>query len=151
MIKEIFDFNHRALGVNPKAREDRGLSSDEVTFLRKALGEESDELLLAWHGIGPGSQSLDSALSLVHQVDALLDAAYFAVGGLARMGLTAQQAQACFGVIHAANMRKKLGTTHRGDMGVPDAAKPEGWVGPEEAIHRILFGEPLVDLLRSDA
>ena len=140
MIKDIFDFNHRCLGVNPKPAHELGLNSNELAFLRKALGEESDELLLAWHGGLDAGRMHGGNMALVHQIDALIDAAYFAIGGLARLGLTVQQAQACFAVIHAANMRKKLGTTHRGDMGVPDAAKPEGWEGPEAAIHRILFG-----------
>lgn len=141
MIKEIFDFNHRALGLNPRCGN-LGLSSSELDFLRKALSEESDELLLAWYQSDDSAQGrlLTNNMAIVKQVDALIDAAYFAIGGLARLGLTAQQAQACFNVIHQANMRKKLGITHRGDTGVADAVKPEGWEGPEKAIHLILFG-----------
>ena len=39
-------------------------------------------------------------------------------------------------VVHAANMRKVRGTTKRGNK--IDAAKPEGWVGPEDELRRII-------------
>lgn len=138
MIKQVFEFNALALGLLPRS-VNNGLSPNQVSFLRKALTEEGDELLLASIGVDDNGTTLSSQESIVGQVDALIDAAYFAIGGLARLGLTTEQALACFDAVHEANMQKKLGTTHRGNTGVADAAKPAGWVGPEEAMMEILF------------
>jgi predicted HAD superfamily Cof-like phosphohydrolase len=135
MIKEIFDFNLRALGTSPKAS--LLLEDNHLAFCVKAIREEAQEL----EDMAPVGHSQEK---VVDQVDALIDAAYFAIGGLARIGLTADEAQACFNAVHEANMTKKLGVTHRGDMGVADAAKPADWVGPEAAIAKILFGRILV-------
>ena len=147
MIREVLDFNQRALGIEPRIV--LGFKTPaEVAFLRKALGEEGDELLLASHNIGPDGKVCTKAVAIVHQVDACIDAAYFALGGLARLGLTQAQAMACFMAIHEANMTKKLGTTHRGDMGVPDGVKPPDWEGPENKIAQFLFGHVLATLER---
>lgn len=141
MIKDIFEFNSQALGVKPRIM--LGLSQADAKFLDKALMEEAAELNTASNGYEPRTGTrVNDHWKLVHQVDALIDAAYFAVGGLARAGLTKEQAQACFEAIHEANMRKKLGVNHnRGDLGTADAVKPDGWVSPERAIYKILFGE----------
>ncbi|UOF79440.1 ntP-ppase-like protein [Caudoviricetes sp.] len=148
MILEVFEFNQRALGIEPRVALGFKSPSKEVDFLRKALVEEGDELLLASYNIGPDGKLCADAVAIVHQVDACIDAAYFSIGGLARLGLTASQAVACFSAIHQANMTKKLGTTHRGDVGVPDGTKPPDWVGPENTIARILFGHDLATLER---
>lgn len=132
MIKEVFDFNQRALGVNPK--EIPHLEEKHAAFCAKAIREEAQEL-------EDETGTPDHELKVVGQVDALIDAAYFAIGGLARAGLTEDQAMSCFLAVHQANMTKKLGATHRGEMGVPDAAKPADWVGPEAKIRYILFVE----------
>jgi len=140
LIASVFQFNDKALGVRPRIQ--LGLNEDQVKFLGKAMLEEVDELNMASSGFEPRTaQRVDDHWKLVHQVDALVDAAYFAIGGLARAGLTKEQAMACFDAIHAANMAKKLGVNaNRGDMGVADAVKPAGWVPPELEIYKILFG-----------
>lgn len=139
MIKDVFEFNH-GLGVQP--RIELGLVENNTKFLHKALLEEVDEFVTASNGYEPRSGlKVNDYWRLVHQVDALVDAAYFAIGGLARAGLTKEQAQACFDAVHEANMRKRFGVNrNRGDMGVADAVKPDDWVPPERVIYKILFG-----------
>lgn len=70
---------------------------------------------------------------LVGVADALADLVYVAVGTAHMMGIPFDQV---FKVVHAANMRKVRGMTKRGM--VFDACKPEGWVGPEAEIAKIL-------------
>ena len=77
----------------------------------------------------------------VRSVDACIDASYFALGAMARAGLTASQALLCFQAVHEANMTKKAGVVaSRGDMGVTDAVKPAEFVPPEGRIYEILYG-----------
>lgn len=138
MIHEIFEFNHELLGV--KIQQPPRLDESHVRFVIKALREEAQEMQDVTDQFAPEID--DPRWLIVHQIDAAIDAAYFAVGLLARAGLTVEQATACFDAVDQANKRKKKGITHRGDMGSPDAAKPEGWVGPEQTMFNILFGEP---------
>jgi predicted HAD superfamily Cof-like phosphohydrolase len=70
-------------------------------------------------------------------VDACGDAIIFAIGGMARMGLTPLDIDRVLHAIMDANFEKKAGVKP-GREGAPDAVKPEGWVGPEERIKVIL-------------
>lgn len=157
MIPQIFDFNRRALGVEPK--DVPQLETAHAKFCVKAIREEAQELedehvvTPTWQGVLPAPigtdlvwsdpQSEEARQQTVRSVDALVDAAYFAIGGLVRAGLSLEQALDCFAAIHECNMRKKLGVkANRGDMGVADAVKPTDWVGPEARIYEILFGQP---------
>lgn len=70
---------------------------------------------------------------IVGVADALADLVYFAMGFAWKMRIPFDQVWA---IVHKANMRKKRGLTHRGML--TDAAKPEGWVGPEEEIKELL-------------
>jgi predicted HAD superfamily Cof-like phosphohydrolase len=70
---------------------------------------------------------------LVGVADALADLVYVALGTAHMMGIPFDQV---FKVVHAANMQKIRGMTKRGM--IYDAVKPEGWVGPEAEIERIL-------------
>lgn len=70
---------------------------------------------------------------LVGVADALADLVYVAIGTAHMMGIPFDQV---FKVVHAANMRKLRGMTKRGMA--YDACKPEGWVGPEAEIAKIL-------------
>lgn len=102
------------------------LDRNNVEWMKKALHEEVQELV--------------DATSVVDQVDALLDACVFALGGLYKMGLTAEQAHACLDAIMDANMEKKAGVNpQRATEGVMDAVKPQGWVPPEARMHKIIF------------
>jgi predicted HAD superfamily Cof-like phosphohydrolase len=102
------------------------LDRANVEWMKKALHEEVQEL--------------EDATSIVDQVDALLDACVFALGGLYKIGLTVEQAHACLDAIMDANMEKKAGVNpNRATVGVIDATKPDGWVPPEARMHKILF------------
>lgn len=70
---------------------------------------------------------------IVDITDALLDIIYVALGTLHMMGIPVQQ---CWDAVQHANMQKVRGTTKRGN--VIDAAKPEGWVGPEATIQKVI-------------
>lgn len=86
------------------------------------LMEEVEEFMLA-------AQSSN----LVDITDALLDTIYVALGTLHMMGIPVQQ---CWDAVQHANMQKVRGTTKRGNA--IDAVKPDGWVGPEATIHKVI-------------
>lgn len=144
MIHEVFEFNSRCLQVKPKPVVH--LDENHRAFCVKAIREEAQELEDANHGsLADGVDEVtteeDRRATVVAHVDALIDAAYFAIGGMARAGLTKDQAVACMLAVHGCNMAKKMGiAVGRGDMGVADAIKPAKWVGPEDRIYKILFG-----------
>lgn len=157
MIKEIFEFNNM-LGYGPKpvCQMDHKAAMFNVKAIREEAQELEDEHLhvvvqdiaaLASEAarkpiIYEDPQSEDARWQTVKSVDAVIDAAYFAIGAMARTGLTVEQAQACFLAVHEANMTKKRGVAaSRGDMGVTDAAKPVNFVPPDQRIYQILFGE----------
>lgn len=125
MFRRIFDFNQNLLGIDP--RLPLALKAEEKKWLVHCLMEEATEL----------AESEDR----VDQVDALVDAIVFSIGGLYRLGLTAEQAEACVGAVMDANFEKKAGAKPgRVYKGVQDAVKPKGWVGPEVRIQAILEG-----------
>lgn len=127
MIHEVFQFNSAILGIHPS--EPNPLTNGRMEWLVMALEEEIAELRIAE--------------STVDQVDALLDLAYFALGGLCRMGLTEDQAKACFETVHRYNMQKSVGTKKGREVeGVPDAVQlgldlPR----PEVTMVDILYGQ----------
>lgn len=125
MFRRIFDFNQNVLGIDP--RLPMPLVNNEKTWLAGCIREESEEF--------------GAAEDIVDQVDALVDAIVFATGGLYRLGLTAEQAEACVAAVMDANFEKKAGQkAGRVFDGVVDAVKPTGWVGPENRIRAILEG-----------
>jgi predicted HAD superfamily Cof-like phosphohydrolase len=125
MIEDVFEFNEKVIGVSRERPE--CLSETELIWLRQAFREESQEIADAF-----------TKGDLVGMVDGCLDMAYFAIGGLKRMGLTTEQAMMCFEAVHKANMRKAKGKqAKRGDM-EEDAVKPEDFVAPDELIRQIL-------------
>lgn len=151
-ILDVFDFNRRCLGVvvkdvpqmelkhaafNVKAFREEAKELEDEHF-DKAAHEGGDRMEIVWSD----PQSEEARWQTVRSVDACIDTAYFALGGMARAGLTEEQALACFRAVHDANMTKKKGVVaSRGDMGVPDATKPADFVPPDEAIYEILFGQ----------
>lgn len=72
--------------------------------------------------------------SEVAEVDKSIDAMVFHIGKLAKMGLTADQTERLCSVVTGANLRKLDGP--KDDHG--KQLKPEGWVGPEEDLQKIL-------------
>lgn len=151
MISQVFEFNRDCLGVQPKdvphmqhkhamfnvkaIREEAKELEDQ--HLEVSISEGGDRMPIEW----ADPQSEEARWQTVHSVDAVIDASYFAIGAMARTGLTVQQAIRCFEAVHNANMTKKKGVVAgRGDMGVPDAVKPADFVPPEEQIYEILYG-----------
>ncbi len=147
-ILDVFDFNRRCLNVETKAVPQ--MERKHADFCVKAFREEAQELAdQHWQTPHPvaihweDAQSEEARVQTVKSVDACIDTAYFAIGGMARAGLTEAQAIMCFRAVHEANMTKKLGVVaSRGDMGVPDATKPADFVPPDQMIYEILFGQP---------
>lgn len=129
MIKEICQFNKEVIGIEES--HPHLLSETEKEWLMTALNEEVAEFKEAYDN-----------MSLTDSVDALLDLTYFAIGGLYRQGLSAEKIQACFNIIHNANMSKAKGVKkgREGFDGVGDAVKPEDWQSPEEQIKALLHG-----------
>ncbi len=126
VFTSVIDFNQRVLHVLPRPL---GLLNEAETGITiKCLDEEAREF-------GEAHEQGD----LIGAIDALVDSIYFAIGGLYKMGLTAESIEACILEVHAANMEKKLGVNaRRGDGSAADAVKPAGWVGPEERIALVL-------------
>lgn len=97
MINEVFEFQRKVLKVlKPKIGE---MTAAEYKFLNDAILEEHYEF-----------DEAVKAGNVIDQVDALFDLAYFAIGGIYKLGLTPEQAQACFEHIHKTNMTKEIGT-----------------------------------------
>lgn len=142
IVQRIFEFNKTVVGITRSAISPLGIS--EARWLRKALHEEGDELLDATQDYvylpHQGPQFQEEEDRVIGQVDACCDAAVFAIGGLARIGLTSDQALECIHAVMDANFEKKAGVKP-GREGAADAVKPEGWVGPEERIKEILYGK----------
>lgn len=72
--------------------------------------------------------------------DALLDLVYVAHGTALYMGISAAQWEFGMEAVHAANMRK-VRVAHPSESkrnNSADLRKPDGWVGPEATLQRIL-------------
>lgn len=140
MFAEVIAFN--VMIGNQVKDKPTLLAEKEVDWLYAALQEEAEEFLDANEFL-PESEREEgdpAQPSIVNSVDALLDSIYFAIGGLHRMGLTAEQMQACFTAIHEANMGKKRGVVDKrpNDGTVSDAVKPVGFKDPAARIREIL-------------
>ena len=127
MINEIYDFNRTVLGFDERQMV-LPLNMPEEEWLIASLKEEVQEY--------------EDAMNLPEKVDALIDLAYFAIGGLVKLGLNEEQAQDCFDAVHRANMTKKSGinTTRPNDGSIIDAIKDENFQDPTEAIKEIISG-----------
>ena len=74
--------------------------------------------------------------------DALLDLAYVTYGTALRVGITPEQWERGFAAVHRANM-SKIKVTDVDDSrfkNVNDIIKPKGWTGPEQELHKIIYG-----------
>ena len=101
--------------------------NEEVGYLIGCLREEIDEF----------EEAIDQ--DFIGQVDALIDLIYFAAGGLTRMGIPSKLSKKIFAAVHDANMTKKNGIkAERSISHELDAVKPEGWIGPEERIIKLI-------------
>jgi predicted HAD superfamily Cof-like phosphohydrolase len=127
LINAVFDFNERVIKT-PVNQPLGPLTQAQFDWTVKAYKEETKEFV-------EGAVNQD----MIKMVDSCLDLVYFAVGTLKKLGLTREQAHACFMAIHIANMRKEKGEV-AGRGGDEDAKKPENFVPPDEQIGVILFG-----------
>jgi predicted HAD superfamily Cof-like phosphohydrolase len=126
IVSDIFDFNEQVIEL-AEVIELNPLSGKQQAWLDTFVHEELDEFNEAY-----------ATQDIVGMVDAVCDLIYGTMGTLKKMGLTREQATACFKAVHEANMNKKRGNKGRGSD--EDAIKPEGFVPPEEVIGGILFG-----------
>ena len=123
--KKVKEFNVEVLGIID--RPITILSFDEVEISYISLHEEADEFIEAYQ---------DN--NMVGMVDACVDSIYFAMGVLHKMGISEDQFEKIFGVVHKANMQKTFGTNAKRDTGAADAVKPSDWIPPEQQIKEIL-------------
>lgn len=140
-VASVFRFNRDVVGIDRPHIQP--LCDTEAGWLQGALIEESSELIEAsilYDDKGEPFDNPDPEAIVIGQVDACVDAAIFAIGGLARLGLTEEQATRCLHAVMTANFEKKAGVKP-GRTGAQDAIKPEGWVGPEARIKEILYGK----------
>lgn len=119
-------FNQQILGIEP--RPVGMMDPAEMAFSVKALRLEIIEMADAY----------DQG-DLVGVVDALIDIDFFRRGILYKHGITPELYDRLFSVVYEKNMQKQLGKSKPDRAELPmDAIKPEGWMGPEEEIRRLL-------------
>ena len=74
----------------------------------------------------------------VDEADKAIDGVYFNIGKLAKMRLSPEQIDRMFGIVHSCNMAKLGGP--KDELG--KQLKPEGWVGPEDRLQKVLDERP---------
>jgi predicted HAD superfamily Cof-like phosphohydrolase len=125
VFQDVADFHRRVIAQAPS--ESPSLISQKFVFERfRFMQEELDEFVTA---------AFDG--DMVGAADGLTDLVYVAVGTMYLMGLPFND---IWNAVQSANMRKVRGMTKRGNAF--DAAKPEGWVGPEAEI-AVAIGESI--------
>ena len=115
---------HERFGV-PVAETPTELAETEFKYRFNFLDEELVELHEAWMNG-----------DLVKQADALIDLVYVALGTALMMGLPWED---LFAIVHRANMQKRrVAVGEPGSRHAFDVRKPDGWVGPEDAMRIVL-------------
>lgn len=135
LIQRVVTFNHTVVNIGPRGKAP--LAPAEASWLSSAFKEEADELTEAWKSVPGTNPEAEACEALIGQVDACGDVIVFAIGGMCRAGLTPLEINQVLHAIMDANFEKKAGVKP-GREGAPDAVKPEGWVGPEARIRKIL-------------
>jgi len=126
IFKKVEKFNKEVIGIHRNTKCE--LSKDENDWLIGALNEEITEYITAY-----------TNRDFIGQIDSIIDLIYFAAGALTRMGITAEQSEKIFNVVHACNMAKVQGRkTERSVQSDLDAIKPDDWTDPSAAIIDIL-------------
>lgn len=128
MYSKVIDFNIKVLGIEPKEKPSV-LNQTISAHLYDCLLEEVNEFY-----------DSNTDIDIIGCVDALIDLIYFALGGIHKLGLTEEQFEKCFQLVHEHNMRKVKGVVAKRHNGSPDAAKPTNWEPPEKGLYYILFG-----------
>lgn len=116
IFDDIHEFHTKILQLEVRSPNllGRELAMERLRFMQEELSEFMEAVY---------------AGDITKATDGLLDLIYVAAGTLWFMGVPSQE---CWDAVQKANMAKVRGTTHRGNK--IDAAKPNGWVGPEAAI-----------------
>ena len=129
-IQQVKDF-HEKFGL-PTGEGDYLTASQEVAEFRLAfMQEELDEF-----------EEASLCSDRVKMFDALLDLAYVVYGTALFMGISPVQWEEGMAAVQKANMSKVRATDDSSKRGTSlDVIKPEGWVGPEEELARILGEE----------
>lgn len=124
IFKLTAHFNDQVCGLQQPDRP-TSLGRERLKWFIRAAQEELEEL--------------EDAASTEDQVDAILDLIYFAAGRMYEMGINGE---ACFEVIHTANMQKRQGELAKrpGSKG-HDAVKPPEWQAPDLRPY-LIFPEP---------
>lgn len=122
---------HKRFGVHESHQETPSLIEDPEAqlFRQRFMREELREYALA-HESG----------DLVTAFDSLLDLAYVVYGTALMMGITPEMWREGFSAVHDCNM-KKVRAQHESESkrgSTLDVIKPEGWVGPENELQKIL-------------
>lgn len=128
MFADVKQFHKHVLNVNdgwvPKGGNYRALLTERLKFLQEELTEYQTALM-----------DNDKLSQLVGIVDSLIDVTYVALGTLYMLGIPVED---CWFAVHSCNMAKEPGETKRKNSVMPDAHKPEGWVGPEGRLRELL-------------
>lgn len=133
VFHKIDQFNREVVGINQTYI--RKLEPETKKWLANCIIEEAHELA--------------KADTIVDQVDALIDALYFAGGGLTRMGFPPEVSEVLFDIIHYANMAKAKGVKPTRITPLEtDAIKPAGWTAPEGSLASIINNYRKEDLAR---
>jgi len=126
MFKLVEKFNRDIIGI--KRNKLLEINEKEFTWFLGVLNEEINEL-----------KDAHTNHDFVLQVDSIIDLIYFAIGGLVRMGISAEKMERIFKVVNIANMNKIKGKKEARDVKHNlDAIKPEGWTDPYNDILKIL-------------
>lgn len=132
MIKDVAEFNKKfdlpdgtvdLIGLNANSMSE--ILQYRIAFLK----EELDETIIA-------AKDHDK----VKFIDGLLDLCYVAIGTAYFAGVSPEQLQRCWDIIHTTNM-SKIRATSSGDSnrGSPwDLVKPEGFIPPDIFIREVL-------------
>lgn len=140
IIDKVVYFNQSILGIDQ--RKPAVLALNEVQITVKSLREEVQEFEDAYNGCMADDDTIKKEYEtpyIVAMSDALIDNIYFAIGGLYKLGLTADQIRRAMDAVHDCNVQKKAGQNAKRATGAADAVKPDGWVGPEEKIRAIIM------------
>lgn len=129
-IQQVKDF-HEKFGL-PTGEKDCLTASQAVAEFRLAfMQEELDEF-----------EEASLCNDRVKMFDALLDLAYVVYGTALFMGISPAQWEEGMAAVQKANMSKVRATDDSSKRGTSlDVIKPDGWVGPEEELARILGEE----------
>lgn len=127
-INLVHDF-HQKFDLPHNGEDVISGSSEMLNFRMEFIREEVNEFYNAW-----------LSKDRVAMLDALLDIVYVAQGTALFMGVTPEQWVKGMAAVQKANMAKeKPSPENPGKRNSPwDVVKPEGWVGPEAELRRIL-------------